>query len=94
MKNSNLDESEKTNEQVHKDENQITVDKIWMNIDAEFKEKASKENIIDIGKKTSHKAIRIFVSSTFTDFFNRREVLVKQVVVLSLLLRMKIFDYN
>ena len=32
-------------------------------------------------KHIGYKAIRVFVSSTFTDFFNEREVLVKQVLV-------------
>lgn len=63
------------------------VDKIWQNIDSEFysdkpKQIHYEEEIIEINKLTkqkAHKAIRIFVSSTFTDFFNEREMLVKQV---------------
>ena len=30
-------------------------------------------------QRTSNKVVRIFVSSTFTDFFNEREVLIKKV---------------
>jgi hypothetical protein len=30
-------------------------------------------------QKTPNKVVRIFVSSTFTDFFNEREVLIKRV---------------
>jgi hypothetical protein len=58
------------------------VEKIWINIDAEFTSRANKQSLNDTSKKTSHKAIRIFVSSTFTDFFNEREILVKQVILI------------
>jgi hypothetical protein len=61
---------------------QSIVEKIWLNIDAELTSGAKKQSLNDTSIKTSHKAIRIFVSSTFTDFFNEREILVKQVILI------------
>lgn len=57
----------------------VNVNNFW---DRVFENIASKnpENYIDHGcQQTPNKVVRIFVSSTFTDFFNEREVLIKKV---------------
>jgi hypothetical protein len=55
-----------------------------------FRENITKERLKHYdnhgNQQTPNKVVRIFVSSTFTDFFNEREVLIKKV--------MKIFTIN
>jgi hypothetical protein len=52
------------------------VDNTWMIVEEQIKnEKRLFEN--QINRKP--RAIRVFVSSTFTDFFSEREILIKQV---------------
>ena len=60
-------------------------DSFWNQIENEFvssfKEVENEEDFIDWRplRGKAHKAVRIFVSSTFMDFFNERRVLAKQV---------------
>lgn len=59
------------------------VDKTWWSIDQQIVEYSFKLNpkstfiFSDLKNFKRSKAIRVFVSSTFTDFFNERELLVK-----------------
>lgn len=58
---------------------------IWKRIDSEIKSYSNdtssnktEEKGLKIVKR--NKTIRVFVSSTFTDFFSEREILIKQVL--------------
>lgn len=70
----------KSNDSIIKDS---LVDKTWWSIDQQIVEYSFKLNpkpdriFSDLKNFKRSKAIRVFVSSTFTDFFNERELLVK-----------------
>lgn len=58
------------------------IEDIWKQIDYQIKSNATNqpaEHKFDAEVTRRFRVIRVFVSSTFTDFFNEREVLVKQV---------------
>lgn len=60
------------------------IEELWKRIDYQIKTHSNAKTVLNVQenglKVTSRfKVIRVFVSSTFTDFFNEREVLVKQV---------------
>ena len=55
------------------------VDAVWKLID-EQRNRGLTSNRIQHDKTPN--SIRVFVSSTFTDFFNEREILVKQVTLI------------
>lgn len=55
------------------------INDFWDNLHEHIANQTIKD-INDHGKQnTTNKVVRIFVSSTFTDFFNEREVLIKKV---------------
>jgi len=72
---------------VLKEENECNENKgiqnMWKIIDKQINYKKSKyyANYINRVHKR-HKTVRVFISSTFTDFFSEREILVKQVIKL------------
>lgn len=57
------------------------IQNIWKTIDKQINDKNSKYYTGYSSNKFNkrHKTIRVFISSTFTDFFSEREILVKQV---------------
>ncbi len=53
----------------------------WINLNKDIAKERLKHHDDDHGnQRTPNKVVRIFVSSTFTDFFNEREVLIKKVM--------------
>lgn len=52
---------------------------LWVRLHEDITKKRPKSIPIHGNQQTSNKVVRIFVSSTFTDFFNEREVLIKRV---------------
>ncbi|CAF1487348.1 unnamed protein product [Adineta ricciae] len=68
-----------TNDTNHHSSIPIDASKFWVKL-GEHVAKEPLPNSNDRGhQRTPNKVVRIFVSSTFTDFFNEREVLIKQV---------------
>lgn len=55
------------------------VNDFWIKLREHLNEERSKPYETHGNQRTSNKVVRIFVSSTFTDFFNERESLVKKV---------------
>ena len=59
---------------------QTPTDDFWLRLRRDLdKYKAQAQNSNRGNQQTGNKIVRIFVSSTFTDFFNEREVLIKKV---------------
>ncbi|CAF2116828.1 unnamed protein product [Rotaria magnacalcarata] len=57
----------------------IGVDDFWNKLHQQIANQTSEHNDDHGNQNTPNKVVRIFVSSTFTDFFNEREVLIKKV---------------
>ena len=51
----------------------------WIKLREHIDKERAKHGIDHGNQRTPNKVVRIFVSSTFTDFFNEREVLIKKV---------------
>ena len=70
--------SKTTIEEANENEYRKSIEEMWTSIDKEIEENHETyykpKNV-----NTTPNCIRVFVSSTFTDFFNEREVLVKEV---------------
>ena len=56
-----------------------TWDRVWKTCEVKRGQKGKTKNLVV--KRTGWKTIRIFVSSTFKDFHQERETLVKKVLV-------------
>ena len=59
--------------------NNIDVKDFWIQLREHIHSERLKPSNEHGNQRTSNKVVRIFVSSTFTDFFNEREVLIKKV---------------
>ena len=59
--------------------NEEDVKRIWDEIEEQCDTRGSRNHIVAEDKSRAWKTIRVFVSSTFTDFHNEREILVKKV---------------
>ena len=69
-----------TNDTNHHSSISIDASEFWVKLGQHIA-KEPLPNPNDRGhQRTPNKVVRIFVSSTFTDFFNEREVLIKQVI--------------
>lgn len=62
------------------DASSVDVEQFWLRL-RQHLAKEPQPNPDDRGsQQTVNKVVRVFVSSTFTDFFNEREVLIKRVI--------------
>jgi hypothetical protein len=57
----------------------IDQEDFWINLHKHIAKERLKHHDDHGSQRTRNKVVRIFVSSTFTDFFNEREVLIKKV---------------
>lgn len=60
----------------------LKVNETWLEVERQIK---YNQSYIHLNRNEpivkAFKTIRVFVSSTFTDFFNEREILVKRVII-------------
>lgn len=62
----------------------LKIEKLWLQVDKQIKDTKYLDKSEPFVKTC--KTIRVFVSSTFTDFFNEREILVKRVNLIKIIL--------
>lgn len=62
----------------------LKIEKLWLQVDKQIKDTKYHDKSEPFVKIC--KTIRVFVSSTFTDFFNEREILVKRVNIIEIIL--------
>ncbi len=56
---------------------QADIENVWKSVDKQISEKSANISIQNDTSNT-YKTIRVFISSTFTDFYSEREILIKQ----------------
>ena len=56
---------------------QAEIDKVWIQVDKQINEMTKKPHA-EKSTDNIYKTIRVFISSTFTDFYSEREILVKR----------------